>query len=329
MIVDAGTAYRNAALDENNPNPLKALSNLGACFTQLGRPQDAVEAYKAILDFFPTGVTQKRTYENLGSCYTALGQYQQAVDAFQDALRDSTYALTETGQQDYQRATMMLAQQAAPAPLQPVADLAGIDTFADGGGYAGAYQVPASPYGTPVAAVMGDDTQVYGGGNVPSAQGTGFFTATDADLIELSKREMAKERKLRHLGLKITVAIVIVIVLLLGGAIFAYWQGYGFPSQQTVIQEMFDAHANGEDVSQYWIKSSSDDADAISRIMDMVAPTSNISYDYFHTNMTKAEAVVSATLSDGGVMHYDITLTRDIIGWRIDSVNLVFASQQS
>ena len=52
-------AYRKAALEENNPDPAKALINLGVCFVQLHRPADAAEAYRTALDFSqtPTSVT--------------------------------------------------------------------------------------------------------------------------------------------------------------------------------------------------------------------------------------------------------------------------------
>jgi Tfp pilus assembly protein PilF len=336
MFIDAGTAYRNAALDDRNPNPIKALSNLGACFTELNRPQDAVEAYLAILDFFPKGVTQKKTYENLGRCYLAVGKYQEAVDAFQDAMRGSTYTLTDEGQADYQPASTFLADQQAGQPMPvpqapPAADLAGIDTFA-ADPYVGGYEVQDTyprttgsfdPY-TPVL----DDAEGYGGGNVPSAQDTGFFTITDEALIAMSKKQLRKERKLRHVGLKVLLVIVILLVLVLGAAVFAYWQGYGVPSQQTVVSDMFAAHAAGEDVTRYWVAGSSDDAANINRIMNMVAPTSEVHFDYLSTTMSDAQTVVTATLPEGGTLNYDISLKRDMLGWKITNLNLVFASTQ-
>ena len=37
---EAGVAFREAALDEANPDPTKALLNLGVCFMALDRPAD-------------------------------------------------------------------------------------------------------------------------------------------------------------------------------------------------------------------------------------------------------------------------------------------------
>jgi len=50
-VEDAAVAYRKAALDPGNPDPGKALVNLGLCFMALDRPADAVEAYQAALGF--------------------------------------------------------------------------------------------------------------------------------------------------------------------------------------------------------------------------------------------------------------------------------------
>ena len=55
----AGIAYRNAAIDETNPDPAKALTKLGGCFMQLGRPVDAIEAFRT--DWLHTIQQQLRT----------------------------------------------------------------------------------------------------------------------------------------------------------------------------------------------------------------------------------------------------------------------------
>ncbi len=48
---EAGVAFREAALDEGNPDPTKALLNLGVCFMALDRPADAVASYESALQF--------------------------------------------------------------------------------------------------------------------------------------------------------------------------------------------------------------------------------------------------------------------------------------
>jgi tetratricopeptide (TPR) repeat protein len=329
MIVDAGTAYRNAALDENNPNPVKALINLGACFMALDRPKDAVEAYLAALDFKAAGTTLNKTYANLGQAYVAMGRYQEATAAFQDALRDGSYTLSAAAQADYQRAEAMLSgDPLADGDHLPIEGreypMSGLDTPAADNLY-GDY--PVNSHETTDASFSGDQ-MYYGGGNVPLASDTGFFTATDDDLINMSKRQMAKERKLRHTGLKVFLGVVILLALLLGGAVFAYTQGIGYPSQETVIENLFKAHTAGEDVTPYWVSSDTEGTHTINRIMDMIAVTDSISIDYLSRRMTDSEAVISAHLPEGGTLRYDVTLARDMLGWKVNGIELVFASQQ-
>ena len=43
---EAGAAFRAAALDESNPDPTKALLNLGVCFMALDRPMDAIASLR-------------------------------------------------------------------------------------------------------------------------------------------------------------------------------------------------------------------------------------------------------------------------------------------
>jgi hypothetical protein len=59
----------------------------------------------------------------------------------------------------------------------------------------------------------------------------------------------------------------------------------------------------------------------------MVAPTETIEIDYLHRTMTVSEAVVIATLPEGGTLRYNVGLTRDVLGWKINNIELVFASQ--
>ncbi|MDR3053454.1 MAG: tetratricopeptide repeat protein, partial [Coriobacteriales bacterium] len=311
MTIDAGTAYRNAALDERNPNPVRALINLGACFTALNRPGDAIEAYLAVLDFKASGTTLNKTYASLGQAYVATGRYQEAVNAFQDALRDGTYVLAPDAQQDYQKASSLLAAGDH--------DLSGLDT--PPAPAAPAYE-EAAPYPEEGYAQQSPEQgdQFYGAGNVPLASDTGFFTATDADLIELSKRQLRKERKLRHTGLKIFLALIILLVLALGAAVVAYTQGIGYPSQETVIEEFFAAHASGADVKPYWVDATGADADAIDRIMEMVTPSSQITIDYLERSMAQSNALVTAQLPEGGSLRYHLQLTRDKLGWKISDL---------
>jgi hypothetical protein len=311
MIVEAGTAYRNAALDERNPNPAKALISLGSCFMALGRPADAIESYRAVFDFSPTLPVQQKTHESLGMAYAAAERYQDAVEAFSQALAPGGFALSAEAQASYQKA--LVAVGAGPLPgMQAPGGVSLGDT--------------AHPYpNTGLEPTLQPDGSVcYGAGNVPAATDTGFFDAVESDLVRMSKDQIRGERKLKHTGLKIFLGIVIFLILVLGLGIFAFTQGYGFPTQETVIQELFDTNASGQDTSEYWIGTSDEEKQAIARIMDMVAPTSTIEITYIERTATTTETLVAAHLDKGGVLYYDIDLERQGLGWKISGLDLNF-----
>jgi hypothetical protein len=181
-----------------------------------------------------------------------------------------------------------------------------------------------------------DENEDYGGGNVPNVGDTGFFTATDADLIATSKKEMRKERKLRHTGLKALLTIVIILIVALGACVVAYTQGVGIPSQQTVIENFFTSYAAGDPIDDSWIETSGAEAETLNRLLDGVAKSSNITIvsidgiegkTGFLSMMTESQAVVDVKLVEGGTVHYRIELARNMLGWKISGIELIFASQ--
>jgi tetratricopeptide (TPR) repeat protein len=331
QYVEAGTAYRDAALDENNPNPIKALTSLANTFTLLGRPDDAAEAYLAILDFRVTGKTLDTTLEQLGRSYVAAGRYQEGYNSFEEALSREGFELSHEAAEDYRKARLALGiavePQVVAPPWNPLDDsLAGFDVQES---------YPSEP-SAQYPALDFDENETYGSGNVPSMGDTGFFTATDADLIASSKSQMRKERKLRHTGLKILLTLLIILIVALGACVVAYTQGVGFPSQQTVITNFFKAYAAGEPVTDTWVEASQEDPATLSRLLDGVAKSSDVTIVNLYgvdgstgllSMMTESQALVDVKLPEGGIVHYRIDLARDIIGWKISGIELVFASQ--
>jgi Tfp pilus assembly protein PilF len=319
--VEAGTAFRDAALDEANPNPVKALTNLATSFMALERPNDAVEAYLAILDFRVTGKTLNTTLERLGQAYVAAERYQEALNTFDDMLAREHFSISPAAQEDYEKARRALGiAAAAPAAVLAAGTqddpLAGLDFSAQPSPESTAH------YPTPDF----NEEEGYGAGNVPHPGDTGFFTATDADLIETGKRQMRRERKLRHTGLKVFLAIVVVLVLALGTCIFAYTQGVGIPSQETVVTDFFNAYSAGEPVEGYWVKSADENEKTLERLLDGVAKSSNISIVGIDSKMRESRMLVNVTLPEGDTIHYHVDLVRDFISWKISGIEMTFAS---
>ena len=385
-LVEAGTAFRDAALDEGNPNPVKALSSLGATFMALERPDDAVEAYLAILDFRVTGKVLNSSLDSLGQAYVAAGRFQEGLNTFEDLLSREQFVLSTQGESDFSKARYALGLgNTAPAAMSADAadpfagfgeagfqaqtrqgqqaqrggfDGAGDDAFDNAAGSYGqdgydpryrdgyraqgrdAYGAQGGAYGAQgqygdydagydggrgfdYGADHGDG---YGGGNVPSADDTGFFTATDDDLIASSKRQMRRERKLRHTGLKVFLGFVVVLVIVLGAAVAAYWQGFGIPSQETVVTDFFTTYAAGDPVEEYWVSASAEEQQTLERLLDGVARSGKVEIVNVSASMTTSEVLADVQLVQGGTVHYRIELSRDVLGWKINGIEQVFAS---
>ncbi|MCL2339731.1 MAG: tetratricopeptide repeat protein [Actinomycetia bacterium] len=316
-VVEAGTAYRTAALDESNPNPVKALMNLGASFSALGRPADAVEAYLAILDFRVTGNNLNRTYERLGNAYFADGRYAEAVQAFNDAQLGAHYQLSDRSLSQLAEARLFITGNiGAPVESPDAADAVQPRN-----------SLEDSSSLEPLDAEMVKSFSL--GSGSAAAEDTDFFTATDADLIAAGKRQLRLEKKIRHTGLKIFFGILVVIVLLLGGAIVAFTQGFGWPTQNTVINNFFDAYAANGSVTDYWVANAQSDPVQFAQALRVLpaVPASAVTVESLDRSMSTSTALISVRLPEGGILHYQLTLVRDGLGWRISGANMIFASQ--
>jgi len=315
-FIEAGTAYRCAALDESNPNPVKALLNLGETFSSLGRPNDAIEAYLAVLDFKVTGASLNTTLERLGQAYVAAGRYKDALDTFEDVLSQERFSLSQEAYDDYQKARVALGygdKRASASRYDSTAK--GLDKQGSGS----FSQYPS---------INLNESDGYGAGNIPNLNDSGFFTATDAELMETGKRQLRRERKLRHTGLKIILTIVIILILALGTCVVAYMQGFGIPSQEKVIKDFFAAYAAGEPVDKFWLVESDKDNATVAKWLEAVPKSSNVIVVGLESDMKSSLAVVDLKLKEGGVIHYRINMARDLISWKITGIELVFASDK-
>ena len=308
-VRDAGVAYRNAAIDESNPDPSSALRSLGGCFMQMGRAVDAVEAYRTALDFSTPLADQNAIYGDLGLAYVAANRMSEAVDAFNRATADGSYTLRPEAQAAYDAAKKAVSAITGGGPSET-------DAFLAAAGYGtGAAIDPLDPTGST-------------GEFMPSPEDTGFFSVKEEDLVEKDRKER-KERKVRrkrrHRGLKIFLTILIILLLLVGAAGYAYYRGYGWPTQQSVVEDLFAASASGEDVTAYLDSSVTEDG--VTEI-EALLPTSSsdVSIDGMDMSMNESTVIATATLSAGGEQSYEIKLVRDGIGWKVSSVSAVYAS---
>ncbi len=317
---EAGVAFREAALDEANPDPTKALLNLGVCFMALNRPADAVASYESALQFDMSSDTRNKLYASLGQAHVACGQMDQAVDAFERAIADKTYFLSDSASVDYQRAVGAVAQGSSEATqVLDLADISGLDVSADGMVYDDGY--------------ANQDPFYYDEGYDPNANYPGyvgayddqdrFFNASEQEIEQWSKGLAKQDRKRRNVGLKILVALVVVIVLAFAGAVFAYSQGYGYPTQEATVQKLFaDPEAASSEVFADGLA-----AEDVSSMLDPVVKDANVSVDGVNRSMSESTAYATAQTEQGGSVTYRINMVRDVLGWKISNIELYFPSQ--
>ncbi|WP_080798202.1 tetratricopeptide repeat protein [Arabiibacter massiliensis] len=322
---EAGVAFREAALDEGNPDPTKALLNLGVCFMALNRPADAVASYESALQFDMKADTRNKLYANLGQAYVACGQMQKAAAAFEEAIADKTYFLSDSASVDYQRAIAAVAQGTSEitqviAPVSAGADMSGLDVAADGS----AVYVDQDPYASAQDPYYYADPYAQSDqyGVVPGGEDR-FFNASDEELEQWSKGIAKQERKRRNVGLKILVFIVLLVLVAFGAAVFLYTQGWGYPTQETVVEQLFaDPQAAATTLFADEVP-----ADSAASMVGPVAQDANPTIDGIDKSMSDSTAYVTAKTAEGGEMQYKVSLVRDLIGWKVSNVEIYFASQ--
>ncbi len=318
---EAGVEFREAALDEANPDPTKALLNLGVCFMALDRPADAVASYESALQFDMKQNVRNKLYASLGQAYVACGQMQKAVESFEQSIADRTYFLSSSATVDYQRAVAAVSQgtaettQAIPSLAN---DTSGLDVSVSTTDAPGAHQDDQK--------AADDDTYYYADAydNAPYGDSEDrFFNATDEELERWSRGVVKQDRKRRGVGLKILIAFMVVILLALAGGVVLYLQGYGYPTQQQTVEKLFSDPASSDtQVFHPRVK----EAD-IKNMKSLIAPNSKVNIDKVAAGASASKVFVTANEGENGAIRYQITLARDLLGWKITNVELYFASR--
>lgn len=319
QALEAGTAWRSAAIDEANPDPSGALLKLGACFMSLGRPDDAVEAYRTALDFSGDN-SQAKIYAELGLAYMASNRIAEAADAFTKAASDPTYQLTGEQQVSFTAAQRALAAKQGTTPSETEQMLAGT-------GYGAADLAANDGFGPTTASYDPLDPLGKSGEFIPSPEDTGFFSVTEEDLMAADKDDRKARRKHNHRGLKVFLTILIILVIVGGVGGFAFYKGYGWPTQEAIASDFFSAASAGQDISGYLADSVSSDAkNEISSIMPTGATSTVSGVD---RSMASSTVLVTSSLASGGSQSYEVTMVRSGLGWKVSDVTLSFSSQGS
>lgn len=304
---NAGIAYRSAAIDENNPDPALALRRLGRSFIELHRPVDAVEAYRTAIDFATPMENQNTIYAELGMAYVAANRMSEAVDAFAHATSDGTYRLSTDMQIAYDAAKRSVAANSASSPSDTDALLqrAGYGKNADN-----TYD-PLDPLGK-------------SGQMMPSPDESGFFSVSEEDLVKADKKKRKEQRKEKHTGRKVAITIVIILAIVLGVGGYAYYRGYGYPSQSDVIASLFSAKTSGRDEDAY-LSGSLSDAQR-TQIEAIIPSGASVTVEGLDQSAQDSTARINAHLSSGEDQKYTVSLVRDGLSWKVSDIQLSYDS---
>lgn len=308
---NAGTAFRQAAIDGANPAPAAALGELGRCFIKLGRPADAVETYRTAIDFAGPRDDTRALNAGMGQALSAAGRPSDALDAFNAATADGIYQLTPEQADELARVhdslAALSAQTAMATAPAPAMDAPAVD--------------PLDPTGAT-------------GQFMPDPSDTGFFTLSESEMVQQDRkdrkdRKQAKvRRRHRHTGLKVFIVLLLLILIAAGGLGFAYTRGLGFPSQESVVTDLFQAAGDGDTAKAESCLASSLSEDAKSMIISSIPQGATVSVEGMDQSMTETTAKVKASLSKGGEQEYTVKFVRsdNHIGWAVSSLDIDFSA---
>ena len=305
---NAGTAFRQAAVDGANPAPAAALGDLGRCFIKLGRPADAVETYRTAIDFAGPRDDTRALNAGMGQALSAAGRPSDALDAFNAATADGIYHLTPEQADELARVhdslAALSAQTAMATAPAPAMDAPAVD--------------PLDPTGAT-------------GQFMPDPSDTGFFTLSESEMVQQDRKQAKVRRRHRHTGLKVFLVLLLLIVLAAGGLGFAYTRGLGFPSQESVVTDLFQAAADGDTAKAESCLASSLSEDAKSMIISSIPQGATVSIEGMDQSMTETTAKVKASLSKGGEQEYTVKFVRsdNHIGWAVSSLDIDFSASDN
>ena len=313
--------FREAALEEANPDPTKALLSLGVCFMALNRPADAVASYESALQFDMSNETRNKLYASLGQAYVACSQMEKAVEAFERAIADKTYFLSDSASVDYQRAVGVVAQGTSDmTQVIDYADISGLDVASDG----------SMIYEDDYAA---QDPFYYDEGYDQNAAYPGYVGAYDDDQDRFfNASEEGARAVVARLGQAGAQAQELRledprVLRRLGGAGL---RGRGvrlharlrLPDagrrRQAAVRRSVGADALvAEGVS----------AEGKASMLDIVVEDSDVQVDGVNRSMSDSTVYVTANTAEGGDVTYQISMVRDMLGWKVSDVELYFPSQ--
>lgn len=326
MYAEAAEAYAAALNDGTYGKRGALLTNRGKALAAVGDYTTAAQAFSAATQD-ASYATPFKAYLGLGNALFQLGDYANAgtafrqaaidganpapadaLDAFNAATADGIYQLTSEQADELARVhdslAALSAQTAMATAPAPAMDAPAVD--------------PLDPTGAT-------------GQFMPDPSDTGFFTLSESEMVQQDRqdRKQAKvRRRHRHTGLKVFIVLLLLILIAAGGLGFAYTRGFGFPSQESVVTDLFQAAGDGDTAKAESCLASGLSEDAKSMIISSIPQGATVSVEGMDQSMTETIAKVKASLSKGGEQEYTVKFVRsdNHIGWAVSSLDMDFSA---
>ena len=136
-----------------------------------------------------------------------------------------------------------------------------------------------------------------------------------------------KKKKEHGAGFVILITIIIILVLAAAGCVAGYALGYGYPLQETVAKNFFNAACAEQDTTQYWAS----DVEEQDRNIQLQAISNVVSTEVVavERSMSQSSVYVKAQLQAGGELYYKIVMKRDKLTWLVEYVELYYPNMDT
>ncbi len=110
---------------------------------------------------------------------------------------------------------------------------------------------------------------------------------------------------------------------LLKGGQDIYIIDWGYPTQDTVVKELFA----DPDAAASTVFAKEVGTDKAKTMVEPIVADANPSINGVDKSMSDSTVYVTAKTAEGGDVQYKVSLVRDMIGWKVSNVELYFPSQ--
>ena len=154
-----------------------------------------------------------------------------------------------------------------------------------------------------------------------------FFDRSEDEMrtADRAARKAARSARLtpRVLALRAGIALLVVLVVagIMGGLLYA---GYGYPTQEQTVSSLIDAYHKGGSYTEFWVAVPPAN---VQQEMDQL-PAKFASYRISGVNRAARTSTVRVTvrLDSGAEMAYDVSLTREGVGWKVTGIKNAWSS---